>query len=347
MIGGGEQAVDGSGRQPLPAIGSTDEVVGLEKAQVSGGPEVTRRHRSEGFAAMGIQPFRLKARGTRPVVSMVFMHCSHPAAAGSPAANKQGGCGVAGGPRSAQTGVSSRLTSGTGRYRILPREDRTPYKKYLPQPGAAMSDTSRLSDDTHHRLARGLERLARGDLHARDELIGIAAERMREIAQRMLRTFPTVRRWDETDDVVQNAALRLYRALATVTPQDARGFVGLAAVQVRRELLDLARKHAGPESQAAHHETAVLRADGREVAKVDLAEDNADPLERIATWTRLHEAAGHLPEEERELFAMVWYLGLKQEEIAALVGISVRTVKRRWESAKRLLAQAVRGEDLA
>lgn len=210
-----------------------------------------------------------------------------------------------------------------------------------------MSDASRLSDDTHHRLVSGLERLAAGDLEARDELIGIAAERMREIAHRMLRTFPTVRRWDETDDVVQNAALRLYRALAAVTPRDARGFVGLAAVQVRRELLDLARKHSGPESQAAHHETAVLRADGHEVAKVYLAEDNADPLERIATWTRLHEAAGHLPEEERELFAMVWYLGLKQAEIAALVGISVRTVKRRWESAKRLLAQAVRGEDFA
>lgn len=207
-----------------------------------------------------------------------------------------------------------------------------------------MSDASQLSDDTHHRLAACITRLAGGDLGARDDLIGIASERMRGIAHRMLRTFPTVRRWDETDDIVQNASLRLYRALADVVPQDVRGLVGLAAVQVRRELLDLARKHAGPESQAAHHETVVQRTDGREVSKVESAADSADPLDRLTTWTRLHEAAGSLPEAERELFHMVWYLGLKQDEIASLLGISVRTVKRRWESAKTLLAESVQGD---
>ena len=91
------------------------------------------------------------------------------------------------------------------------------------------------------RLAACLERLAAGDASARDELIAIACERMRGIAHRMLRSFPTVRRWDETDDVVQNAAMRLVRALNQITPRDPRGFIGLAAVQIRRELLDLAR----------------------------------------------------------------------------------------------------------
>lgn len=210
-----------------------------------------------------------------------------------------------------------------------------------------MSDASQLSDQTRHRLVACLGKLASGDLSARDELIAIASERLRGIAHRMLRTFPTVRRWDETDDIVQNASLRLYRALADVVPQNARGFVGLAAVQVRRELLDLARKHAGPESQAAHHETAVKRVDGREVSNIESAADLSDPLDRLTTWTRLHEAAGSLPAEERELFHMVWYLGLKQDEIAPLLGISVRTVKRRWESAKSLLAEAVQGEKLA
>lgn len=210
-----------------------------------------------------------------------------------------------------------------------------------------MSDASRISDDTHRLLAACLARLGSGDLSARDDLIGIASDRMRGIAHRMLRTFPTVRRWDETDDVVQNAALRLYRALSQVAPQDVRGFVGLAAVQVRRELLDLARKHAGPESQHANHETVVQRIEGREVSKLAAAADFADPLDQLGTWTRLHEAAGALPDEERELFHMVWYLGLKQEEIATLLGISVRTVKRRWESAKMLLARAVHGEESA
>lgn len=192
--------------------------------------------------------------------------------------------------------------------------------------------------DDERQVLRTLERLGRGDSAAREELIAWACERMRDIAHRMLRTFPTVRRWDETDDVVQNAALRLDRALRHTVPVDARGLVGLAATQVRRECLDLAKKHRGPESYSANHETNYQRADGYLRAKVDDASDEQEPLEVLERWTRLHEAAEALPADEREVFHMCWYLGLKQEEIAQLLGCSTRTVKRRWESAKQLLA---------
>jgi RNA polymerase sigma-70 factor (ECF subfamily) len=192
-----------------------------------------------------------------------------------------------------------------------------------------------------NRLAACLERLAAADPSARDELIAIACVRMRGLAHRMLRAFPRVRRWDETDDVVQNAALRLYRALGQVVPADVRGFMGLAAVQVRRELLDLAKKHAGPESYASNHETNYQRIDGEARAKVDDASDAGESHERITRWTQLHELAASLPDDERELFHLVWYLGLKQDEAANLLGCSIRTVKRRWEEAKRLLAAAM------
>jgi len=191
------------------------------------------------------------------------------------------------------------------------------------------------------RLAACLERLAAGDQKARDDLTAIACERMRGIAHRMLRTFPRVRRWDETGDVVQNAALRLYKSLGKVVPEDARGFIGLAAVQVRRELLDLAKKHAGPESYAANHETNYRRIDGETRAKVDDAPDQGETLERITRWTHLHETAASLPEDERELFHLVWYMGLKQKEAAGVLGCSVRTVKRLWEQAKGLMATAM------
>lgn len=197
------------------------------------------------------------------------------------------------------------------------------------------------SEDT--RVAACLERLAAGDTTAREELIGIACDRMRVIAHRMLRSFPGVRRWDETDDVVQNAALRLFRAVTQITPRDPRGFIGLAAVQIRRELLDLARKHAGPESYAANHETNVRRIDGAERAKIDDAAAPVESADRLDRWTRLHEAVAGLPDEERELFHLVWYLGLDQDEASKLLGCSVRTVKRRWEAAKRHLAAAMPG----
>lgn len=199
-------------------------------------------------------------------------------------------------------------------------------------------------DDGDSEMRDILSRLGAGHVAARDSLMGFACERMRGIARRMLRTFPTVRRWDETDDIVQNAAMRLYRALSQTTPLDTRGLIGLAALQVRRELLDLARKHAGPESYGANHETNVRRVDGHETPKIEMAKEVADPADHLDRWTRLHEAAEALPAEEREVFHFVWYMGLKQEEIASLIGCSVRTVKRRWESAKSLIKAAVEGE---
>jgi len=195
--------------------------------------------------------------------------------------------------------------------------------------------------DDDQRIGDCLARLRSGDQSAREDLIGFASERMREIAHRMLRTFPSVRRWDETDDIVQNASLRLDRALRETVPEEVRGLIGLAATQVRRELLDLAKRHRGPESYAANHETNYQRMDGDLKAKVDDAAEQSEPADALDRWTRLHAAAADLPEEEREVFQMCWYLGLKQEEIAKLLDCSIRTVKRRWESAKDHLAAAM------
>jgi RNA polymerase sigma factor (sigma-70 family) len=194
-------------------------------------------------------------------------------------------------------------------------------------------------------ISETLRRLATGEnANAREDLIAWASARTHEIAHRMLRTYPTVRRWEETDDVVQNALLRLDRALRQTVPLDARGLAGLAATQVRRELLDMAKKHRGPESYAANHETNYQRIDGELRAKVEEVAAQGVPDDQLDRWTRLHTAAEDLPEEEREVFQMCWYLGLKQEEIASLLDCSIRTVKRRWESAKERLASAMPGE---
>jgi len=44
------------------------------------------------------------------------------------------------------------------------------------------------------------------------------------------------------------------------------------------------------------------------------------------------------------VFSLLWYDEVTQEETAAVLGISLRTVKRRWLSARRLLAKALHGE---
>jgi len=71
------------------------------------------------------------------------------------------------------------------------------------------------------------------------------ARRDKVLSQRLLGKCARVRRWDNHDDVAQNAAMRLYRGLGETVPAPPRGLMGLMAVQIQRELFDLARKHAG------------------------------------------------------------------------------------------------------
>ena len=160
-------------------------------------------------------------------------------------------------------------------------------------------------DESDNALDKYLDLFTKGDVSARQHLMRIACQRMQSMAHRMLRGFPQVRRWDDTDDVVQGAALRMNKALADVTPVDAQHFISLAALQIRRELLDLARKHAGPESYAKNHQTNSLRVNGEDVFKIMLAAHDEQAVDREVSWTKFHEAAASLPDDEREIFNMV------------------------------------------
>jgi len=191
------------------------------------------------------------------------------------------------------------------------------------------------------RLAACLERLQLGDDVARAEILALCDARLRELSHRLLGKFAKVRRWDDTDDVAQNAALRLYRALADTVPESPRGLMGLMATQIQRELIDLARKHSGPMSYAANHGTNVRRDRDGEVFVVEEAADRGDsddeeiPLER---WAQFHRAVDSLPDEQREVFKLIWYLGIDHKSAAEALGLSLRTLARRWQEAR----QAVR-----
>jgi len=50
-------------------------------------------------------------------------------------------------------------------------------------------------------------------------------------------------------------------------------------------------------------------------------------------WSEFHEHVEKLPDDEREVMDLLWYQGLTQEEAAAVLKVSDRTVKRRWQSA--------------
>ena len=192
-----------------------------------------------------------------------------------------------------------------------------------------------------------LDRLAGGDQVAADDLITHAMERLRRLTRKMLRDNPAVRRWEETDDVFQAAAIRLRRALKAVKPTSVKAFVGLAATQIRRELIDLARHHYGPEGDAAHHASDPGKADSQ--GRVRPLHDKADSQTGPSTLLQrqeLHEHVQALPSEEREVVDLLFYWGLTQEEAAERLGVSKETVKRRSRSARARLSAALKATPL-
>jgi RNA polymerase sigma-70 factor (ECF subfamily) len=176
-----------------------------------------------------------------------------------------------------------------------------------------------------------LERIQEGDLAARDELLRGSCARLEQLACKMLRGFPGVHRWADTDDVLQNAVLRLLRALREIQPDNTREFFGLAAVQIRRELLDLARHFFGPEGEGANHASRTALAGSSDGAWDPI--DRRFDVEDLQRWCDFHQEVDGLPPEEREVVSLVFYHGWTQAQIAELCQISERTVRRRWEAA--------------
>jgi RNA polymerase sigma-70 factor (ECF subfamily) len=183
-------------------------------------------------------------------------------------------------------------------------------------------------------------RLQAGDPAARDALIGAAGERLRRLARQMLQSYPRVRRWEETDDVLQNALLRLYRSLKDVPPASVVDFLRLAALNIRRELLDLVKHYYGPRGHGAHHVSLDPDQDGTPPAA---GQASLDP-DRLAMWSEFHQQVERLPDEERAVFDLLWYQGLSQPEAAEVLGVNERTLKRRWQSARVKLHDALHGE---
>ena len=189
----------------------------------------------------------------------------------------------------------------------------------MPQPPAVGTDTQ---------LQNLIDSGLKGDDSAREALLNHACDRLLRLTRKMFHGYPHLRRWEQTDDVFQNAMVRLHRALADVRLQSVRHFFNLAALQVRRELLDLAKHHFGPEGAGANHHTDEQPSDD-EGGSLNQAIEPNDPTK----WSEFHADVEKLPEHELEIVNLLYYEGLTQEEAARVLGISLRTLKRRWQAA--------------
>ena len=165
------------------------------------------------------------------------------------------------------------------------------------------------------------------------ELLERAVGRLRLLCATFLyKSYPRLARPPvnlETDELLGDVVARLLAAMRATRPQTVRQFFGLATQHMRWQLNDLARRLDQHPAAAALAETGVA----------------APPASTASGLTpdgrRMLGAIEGLPEDEREVFDLVGIQGLTHAEVATVVGVSEKTVQRRLNRARLLLAEGL------
>jgi len=192
-------------------------------------------------------------------------------------------------------------------------------------------------------LNHWLEGISNGCREREQDLMSAVMPSLGLMAGRMLRRFPKVREWAEVDDIAQDAAMRLLRALRAMPKLTPDHFEVLALTQVRRQLHDQARQ-AGRK----------MKSDSKDMNRFSL-EDSADegpePAETPAEptfldrWSDMHELVEKMPVREREAFSLTFYHNWTTPQIAELFQVDDRTIRRWYEAACDHLRQTMGSEN--
>jgi RNA polymerase sigma-70 factor (ECF subfamily) len=163
------------------------------------------------------------------------------------------------------------------------------------------------------------------------ELMERAVGRLRLLCATFLyKSYPRLTRPPlnlETDELLGGVVARLLTALRTIRPPTVRRFFALANQHMRWQLNDLARRLDEQPAATALAESGVAAPPGSTAS--GLSPDGR----------RMLGAIDGLPEDEREVFDLVGIQGLTHAEAATVVGVSEKTVQRRLNRARLLLAE--------
>jgi len=178
-----------------------------------------------------------------------------------------------------------------------------------------------------------LARYRTGNESVLPSLLEVAHARIRTLAQIQLRKFPLLRSLGEqTDSMLHDAVLRLEQAMKATKPESARQFFAMASTHIRWALLDLKRradKERIPDTQRC----------------AEPAYPGSGPTSRVQKRDQvemIHARVEELPDPLREVVDLLFYQGLTQKEVAGIIGVSERTVKRRWREARLALGEALK-----
>jgi RNA polymerase sigma factor (TIGR02999 family) len=167
-----------------------------------------------------------------------------------------------------------------------------------------------------------------GDRAALDELTPLVYNELRRLASRYMRR-------EGPGHTLQPSALVNEAFLRLVDQRDVRWqsrahFFGVAAQLMRRVLIDCARRHASTKRGGG-----ALRVSISEAAGVERQASEMVALDRALS------GLAEMDPRKAQIVEMKFFGGLTTEEVAAVLGVTPRTVEREWRAAKAWLHRAV------
>jgi RNA polymerase sigma factor (TIGR02999 family) len=178
-----------------------------------------------------------------------------------------------------------------------------------------------------------LAELRRAPKESLDQLVPVLYRELRSIAHHQLvrrERAGSRRRSLETTALVNEAYLRLV-GRSRGNWNDRAHFLAIAAVAMRHLLIERARARRATKR-------------GGDVTPISLDEDAVAVAERPEALLEIEDALQGLARVDPRLARVVecrFYGGMSEEEIAAALGLTVRTVQRDWSKARMLLKRAL------
>lgn len=192
-------------------------------------------------------------------------------------------------------------------------------------------DESTLGDSGE--VTRLLGEIGRGQKQAVNDLLPLVYDELHRLARSYFRRERGEHTMQPTA-LVHEAYIRLVDQRA---PLESHGhFMAVAATQMRRVLLDYARKHRA--ARRGGDDQKVLLEDTMVICE-------QRPVDMILLDVALGKLAA-LDARQAQLVELRFFAGLSVEETAHVMGVSPATVKRSWSSARAFLHREMTGGSL-
>lgn len=185
---------------------------------------------------------------------------------------------------------------------------------------------------SHTEISRLIQSSEGGNAAARQELFSVMYHELHRIAQRQLRRSGSLTLSPTT--LLHEAYLSMSAGAAPAFPDQAR-FLAYACRAMRGLVIDYIRSRSAQKRGGEFEFTALP-------TMVPLEANEDRQLERLSEAV---EALGALDPRLARVVDLKFFCGFSFEEVAGLLGISLRTAKRDWDKARMFLQRQLRASD--